>query len=180
MKGLSSRGWVSALAISIAILVAQALGGTASAAEMIDIAGATVVTRAGDLPKAEQIAARVFVEELEKRIGKRLTIATTWPKEGLVVAISSGVADPAAWGRAIPQREGCALSETQPEGYRVFTEGKSIIWVVGADPRGALFGVGRLLRTLDWRPGSAHVPAALDIASAPAYRIAERSHRRAR
>ena len=45
MKGPSSRRWVSALAISIAILVAQPLGGTASAAETIDIASATVETR---------------------------------------------------------------------------------------------------------------------------------------
>ena len=170
MKGLLSRGWAGVLAGSIGVALAQAIGGTACAAETLDVAGATVVTRAGDLPKAEQTAARMFVEELEKRVGKRLTIATTWPKEGLVVAITSGVADP-AWGHAIPQREGRALPEKQPEGYRVFTEGGKIIWVVGADPRGALFGVGRLLRTLDWRPGAAHVPAALDVASAPVYRI---------
>ncbi len=170
MKGLLSRGWVGVLASSIAVVLAQAIGETASATETLDVAGATVVTRAGDLPKAEQTAARMFVEELEKRVGKRLTIATTWPKEGLVVAITSGVADP-AWGHAIPRREGRALPEKQPEGYRVFAEGGKIIWVVGADPRGALFGVGRLLRTLDWRPGAAHVPAALDVASAPVYRI---------
>ena len=53
----------------------------ALAGQTIDLAGATVVTRAGNVPKAEQTAAQVLVEELEKRIGKRLPVATAWPKQ---------------------------------------------------------------------------------------------------
>jgi len=129
-----------------------------------------VVTRAGQLPKAEQAATQVLVEELEKRIGKRLQVSTSWPKDGLVVAVTSGPAD-AAWGHAVPRRESGETPETRPEGYRVLVEGGRIVWVVGADPRGALFGVGRLLRTMEWAHGTAKVSASLDVATAPAYAI---------
>ena len=117
------------------------------AGQMIDLAGATVVTRAGPLPKAEQTAAQVLVEELEKRIGKRLPVETAWPKEGLVVVVMAGPADE-AWGHAVPKRSGGDHPEARPEGYRVFVEGANTVWVVGADGRGTLFGVGRLLRTI--------------------------------
>lgn len=44
----------------------------------------------------------------------------------------------------------------------------AIVWIQGADSRGALFGVGQLLRSLNWGQGAASLPADLDIATAPA------------
>jgi len=51
-----------------------------------------------------------------------------------------------------------------------------VVWVNGADARGALFGVGQLLRTLRWTPGGSSssttgLPIPLDISSSPAYAI---------
>ena len=154
----------------LAVALALAGGGAVRAEQTLDLAGATVVTRSGQLPKAEQAATQVLVEELEKRIGKRLPVSTSWPSDGLVVAVTSGPADPVP-GHAVPKREGGERPETKPEGYRVVTEGGKVVWVVGADPRGALFGVGRLLRTMEWAHGSAKVPASLDVAAAPVYPI---------
>jgi hypothetical protein len=42
---------------------------------------------------------------------------------------------------------------------------------VGADPRGALFGVGRVLRSLECRHGSVQLSAPLNLTSAPVYPI---------
>ncbi len=42
-----------------------------------------------------------------------------------------------------------------------------VVWIQGADPRGVLFGVGALLRNLQWGQGEAKLPADLDIATAP-------------
>ncbi|MEZ5396931.1 MAG: glycoside hydrolase family 20 zincin-like fold domain-containing protein [Bryobacterales bacterium] len=39
-----------------------------------------------------------------------------------------------------------------PEGYRIRTTGRRVE-IAGTDKRGVLFGVGRLLRSLDWGPG---------------------------
>lgn len=143
-----------------------AVAGAASVEPTVDLVGATVVVRAGQLPKAEQAAAQVLVEELEKRTGKRLPVSTSWPKNGLVVAITSGQGD-AKWGHLVPQRERGDRPEMRAEGYRVVVEGGTTVWVVGADPRGALFGVGRLLRMIEWKRGVARVPALLDVAAAP-------------
>jgi hypothetical protein len=154
------------LVFGTVVILAFAVAGTALAEQTGDLAGATVVTRSGQLPKAEQTAALMLVEELEKRIGKRLPVSTVWPKEGLAIVVTAGGTDP-AWGHAVPKRE----VGDRPEGYRVFVEGGKTVWVVGADPRGALFGVGRLLRTLEWARDTARVSASLDVAMAPPYAI---------
>ena len=75
-----------------------------------------------------------------------------------------------AWGRTIPAREGTDLPEAKPEGYRLLAD-ENVVWVIGADARGALYGVGALLRNLIWAKGKAAVAATLDIATAPAYPI---------
>src|ERR1041384_5098403 len=89
-----------ALICALAAALARPISGSAQAGQTVELAGATVVTRGGQLPKAEQAATQVLVEELEKRIGKRLRVSTTWPKSGLVVAVTSGPAD-AAWGHPV-------------------------------------------------------------------------------
>ena len=60
------------------------------------------------------------------------------------------------------------------EGYRLCVrkgETNSGVYVLGNDMRGVLFGVGRLLRELHWGRGRVWAPDALDIATAPKYRL---------
>ena len=134
----------------------------AQAAEVLDLSAAVVLVRPGDLPDAEQSAATVLVEELERRTGIHLETATTWPAGKTVIAISSEAAVP-AWGRDLP-----ATRETRPEGYRLSVDAAAkTVWILGADARGTLFGVGALLRKLDWAQGAAALPAGLDLATAP-------------
>jgi hypothetical protein len=158
------------LIFCISAALSLAAGGATRVEQIVDLAGATVVIRAGQLPKAEQAATQVLVEELEKRTGKRLPVSTSWPKDGLVVVVTSGPAEE-AWGHAVPRQEDSETPERRPEGYRVVVEGGRVVWVLGADPRGALYGVGRLLRTMDWASGTAKISASLDVATVPAYAI---------
>src|SRR2546426_11801631 len=123
VKPKTSKAYRTALVcVSVAVL-ALAVGGAALARQAVDLAGATVVTRAGQLPKAEQTAAQVLVEELQKRIGKRLPVVTSWPREGLVVAVTAGPAD-AARGHPMPNRTGADRPQARPEGYPFIGEGK--------------------------------------------------------
>ena len=134
----------------------------------IDLHGATVVVRPGELPNAEKTAATVLVEEIAKRTGITLKTSTQWPATGAVIAITSAEEVP-GWGRAVPSR-----TASKPEGYRLFVDPQSnspIVWVIGADPRGALFGAGRLLRELEWSRGSLALARPLDLSTAPAYAI---------
>lgn len=147
---------------SLALLLCA--GGILSAG--VDLSQAVVVVRPGQLPNAERTAAAVLLEEVEKRTGIRLRTSTSWPQRQPVIAITSDTTAP-AWGRVAP-----AFAKNRPEGYRLYVDAASnVVWVIGADPRGTLFGVGALLRRLDWARGSLNLAAPLDVATAPAYPI---------
>ena len=124
-----------------------------SFAAVLDLSRAVVVTRAGPLANAENTAAIVLIEEIEKRTGTRLSRSTNQPVDRPAIAIASG----AAGGH-------------RPEGYRNFGEGKGrspIGRVIGARAVGALFGAGHLLRKLDWAQGKLSLASSIDIATAP-------------
>ena len=67
--------------------------------DQLDLSGAVIVTRSGELENAERVAAEVLVEEMEKRTGIRLATTTAWPENQTVIAIASTREAP-AWGRA--------------------------------------------------------------------------------
>jgi hypothetical protein len=160
--------------VCIGLLCAIAASSSGWAGEPVNLTDSVVVVRPGDLPNAERAAATVLIEEVEKRTGLRWTTSTTWPSGRTAIAITSETNVP-AWGRELPARSGQGLPESKPEGYRLVVDttnpAQTVVWIVGADPRGAFFGVGRLLQQLEWRKGQVELPAPLDIATAPAYPI---------
>ena len=145
-------------------------GTAASVPSALDLHQAIVVTRPGDLTKAEQTAATVLIEEVWKRTGVSLGRSTSWPAGKTVIAITSLTNVP-GWGRSIPQRPADSAPETKAEGYRLWVEDSKTLWIIGADARGTLFGVGQLLRRLDCAHGKLALPASLDLATSPAYPI---------
>src|ERR1700731_268599 len=104
----------------------------------IDLSQAVVVVRPGPLANAEKAAAVVLIDEIQRRSGIRLPESTSWPAGRTAIAITSENQVP-GWSRAIP-----ALGRAQAEGYRVYVEqpqgASPVVWVIGADPRGTLFG----------------------------------------
>jgi hypothetical protein len=133
----------------------------------VDLSRAVVVIRPGALPNAEKAAATVLVEELEKRSGIRLPVSTSWPRDKAVIAITAEANVP-QWNRPVP-----ALKAKRAEGYRLFLEETAppIVWLIGSDPRGALYAAGALLRRLDWSQGKLDFAGPVDIETAPAYPI---------
>jgi hypothetical protein len=151
------------------LLIAPRVSISAHADDGLDLTRATVVVRDA-APLVERTAATVLTEEVEKRTGVRWRTATSCPAEGWAVALLSGKgAD--LHGLAAPGTSG----DTRPEGYRIITDtsrpGRPVLWVVGADPRGSLFGVGRVLRNLACRRDSVRLVAPLNLSSAPDYPI---------
>lgn len=158
---------VCVLCVLLAVFVA-------GAEETLDLSSAVIVVRPGELPNAERTAAVMLTEEVESRTGIPLDVATKWPDSGVVIALSSQTEVP-DWDQAIPTREGDTLPERRADGYRLFVDkqasGSTVVWIVGADARGVLYGVGALLRNLNCTKGHAVLSASLDIATAPAYPI---------
>lgn len=130
---------------------------TALGVGRVDLAKATIVVRPGELPNAEKTAATMLAEEIATRTGIEWKISTTPPASGPAIVITS-----------IPSRSGGA--ESKPDGYRIRSDNGNVR-IEGGDARGALYGVGRLLRELDWSRGAVSLPAAIDIATAPVYPI---------
>ena len=159
-------GIVIALAGLPAVALQAGAAPSASAAPLDLRAASIVIPRRPATAAAERLAADVLREEIEKRTGFVWTTSDQWPAQGVAVAIAVGAAP--EWGPSMP-----AIA-MRPEAYRLVSgtrEGRPVIWIRGADTRGALFGVGRLLRTLSWGRGTATLDAAVDVETAPRYAI---------
>jgi hypothetical protein len=146
-------------------------------AAAVDLTRATVVTPPA-MSLQERTAVRVLVEEIAKRTNVRMPISVQWPADNVPVIAVGPLATAAGW--AGPAMRGAPPADRAPssEGYRVAVNGAGraapTVLVLGADARGVLFGVGRLLREARMARGSVRVPAALSIVSSPV--VALRGH----
>ncbi len=165
----------------------------------IDLTRATIVVREANIaPLAERTAAAVLMEETEKRSGVRWKIATKFPSEGWAIVVLSGK-DSIFWEVSIPGRartkkaEGYGIAteasgpntdisteafpylisagSKNPQALPFVRPNQPILWIYGADARGALFGVGRVLRNLAFSKGSVRLPAPFNLVSSPDYPI---------
>jgi hypothetical protein len=149
----------------------------ASGAPLVDLTRAVVVTPPA-MSLQERTAVRVLVEEIAKRTNLRLPVSAQWPAGSVPVIAVGPLASAAAWAGA--GLRGAPPPERAPgsEGYRLAVNGAGrdapTVLVLGADARGVLFGVGRLLREARMARGSLRVPAGLSVVSSPV--VALRGH----
>jgi len=145
-------------------------------AGQVDLAGSVVLVPK-DVSGPERQAARMLIEEVEKRTQIRWREVETWPAaaNGPVIALGtaaslSPVAGPHSQAVAQPR------DFTAAEGFRLrVLGGKSpAVLCIGNDARGVLFAAGRLLRELRMSSGKALVSEALDVQTAP--QVALRGH----
>ncbi|HEY2934197.1 MAG TPA: hypothetical protein VGK99_20850 [Acidobacteriota bacterium] len=138
-------------------------------AQTLDLTHAVVVTPPG-LKGPEEKSVSMLLEEVEKRTGVRWKRATTWPAGATpVVAINR----PSAFrelAAKYPKEFVLAKASSPKEGYTLrtgrFKTGPAAL-VLGNDPRGMLFGVGRLLRTLSMNRGKITIPNNLQLTTSP-------------
>jgi len=137
--------------VLIVALLAAATG-TVSAAEVrLDDA---VVASKGD---QFAVPAQVLVEEVARRTG------ITWK-----------IAPQNTTGATIEFRSAEGIAGFRPEEFEINTATAPAaprVIITAAGKRGALFGVGYLLRQLDFAKGSVALPAPLNITQAPKYAI---------
>src|SRR5579871_6223175 len=153
------------------LICAVAAARSSGADNGLDLTGATVVVRDPAVaPTVERTAAAVLTEEVQKRTGVQWHVGTNWPVQGWTVAILAGN-EGSLHGVPAPKE----AHSLKAEGYNLTTDlsrpGHPTLWIAGADPRGALFGVGRVLRNLACRTGSVHLLAPVNLTSAPVYAI---------
>jgi hypothetical protein len=154
------------LGISLLVLT-FALGLPASGASL-DFTNSVIVTPP-KLERLEQKAITVLREEIQKRTGVQLSTLTEWPKnQRSVIAVGqTGQMKILAGPYSDVLEDEQVLSK---EGFRLSIKENAIL-VTGNDPRGVLYGIGKLLRILRMKPGSISVPEDLDITTSPRYPI---------
>lgn len=162
-------GWYRGIgAINVQFLIFLALLAAGShAAEgpgpgMLDLSRAHIILPS-DAGVVEQNALDMLRDEVEARTGLRWSIGSELPEAG-----TAAIAIRAELRPQLPPPD-------SPEGYRLAAfhdaTGRPVVIALGADARGVLYAVGRLLREMRMTRGAVQVPADLDIASAPRYPI---------
>jgi len=153
------------LIIPCALLSATLLGNP------LDLKQAVVVSPPG-FSGPEAKAVLMLIDEVEKRTGIRWPSLNAWPAPNVpVVAVGPQAALNAFAGPYLePLR---ALGDFPgSEGYRLRVQASAtnaVVFVVGNDARGVLFGVGRLLRELQMEPGRLSISDDVRVQTAPKY-----------
>lgn len=140
------------------IVIAQTIN--LSTAKIISVSKAQYLTRT--------TAIRMLQEEVAHRTSINLVQTSDWGK-GTFIAMAT-INDLTINEVQVPKRTGQNLPELKQEGYRIFCDkkdGRDVIWIIGADERGILYGIGKLLRTVIMTRKKIFLENPLDIASSP-------------
>lgn len=137
-----------------------------AAADPLEYADATIVI-GPEATLPEQKAADMLADEIEKRAQVRLPIAREWQK-GKVIAVGTRESLAVLFRGRIDTVAGDLPTADEAYLVRVLEkETNAPVVVLGADKRGVLFGVGRLLREFRMTPRSVALLSPISIASAP-------------
>ncbi len=113
----------------------------------------------------------VLQEEIEKRSNIRLPIIQEWPL-GKDPVITVGLENQIGKLPENYQKMIAAMPTIDREGYKIIAmEESQTVMVMGHDARGVLYGVGKLLRKMEARPGRVSIPSNLKIATSPHHPI---------
>lgn len=139
-----------------------------------DLRKAAIMVSASVPSPMKETAAEVLTEEIQKRTGISLKTAATWPKAPAAVIALALASDRELSGIPAPAQRTSESPEFKQEGYRIHSEsssGRNIIWVIGADSRGLLFGAGWLLRNMTMSQGVLQLADDTDFSASPAFPI---------
>jgi len=142
---------------------------SAMATSVLDLSNASVVLAPGMIGP-EQKAVQMLIEEARKRSRISWPVGERLP-ESRHPQIYIGQRE--ALRSAYPDL-GADLGDSNPrkaEGYRIVTTASGNVVVAGNDPRGVLYGAGRLLRLMEYARDRVTVAAGLAIETAPVYAL---------
>jgi len=139
-------------------------------AQKIDIGDASIIVS----PNIKSPVRKTLVDILKEEAGNRTSLewqqARKWNGESSAIIAIALSGDKKLYGKPVPQRSENNHPEYNPEGYRVLTEvkpGQNIIWIIGADARATVFGVGHLLRNAIMLDKQAYLKEPVDVATSP-------------
>lgn len=163
------------LSLKIFTLAAVIFGFTScsnSVRKKLDLSQAVILISPKIKAPLNESARAILIEEIGKRTNLQLKTGENWDGKTIIACVLSE--DDKLYGEAVLKRKGDTLPETKKEGFRLVhtnTNGKDVLWIIGADPRGVLYGIGKLLRIAEMADNSISIPSATDISSSPEYAV---------
>ena len=147
---------------------------SALSAQTIDLSNASVLASPSLQSPMKETYVGMLIDEVTRRTGIKLQAIDHWStgKKAIIALALSG--DEKLAGVVVPNREEVKNPENKNEGFHLFSakeKGQNVVWVIGHDARGVLFGIGQLLRTVDMHKGNIFLPQGIDVATSPAYPI---------
>lgn len=142
-------------------------------AKTIDLSNAEIVISSDIKPQVRSTSLKILSEEINIRTSIVLDKISNWSSDNVKIALALSSTEK-LFGKTVPKRSGKALPEQKPEGFRVYldTQNDSIIlWIIGADSRGVLFGIGEFLRNAEMKANNISLSNPFDFASSPVYSI---------
>ncbi len=140
--------------------------------DRLDFSKAEILVSSTIKSPVKKSAVDILKEEIGKRTNLQLNTGNDWnSKTVIALALFS---DKNLDQVDLPSVDDKNFTEIKAEGFRLVHEkkdGKNIIWIIGADARGVLYGIGKLLRLAEMREGSISIPKEIDIVSSPEYPI---------
>lgn len=139
--------------------------------DALDLTNASILISPSIATSFQETAETILVEEVAKRTELKLEGTDTWDsKTTIALAI---VDEDNLYGEITPSRND-EHPEHKKEGYRLVHEnknGKEILWIIAADTRGLLYGIGKFLRTANMEKGELSVATTIDISESPEYEL---------
>ena len=132
--------------------------------------GVTVVTSGAALTNGERSAVKILTEEVQKRTGLNWQVSSTCPAAGDVIILKREGTNI----KGAPAFPGQPELSRTPESFRIVSSGqagRAVVLIEGRDGRGVMFGVGKLLRMLQYNKGSVSLKSGLALAESPAKEI---------
>ena len=145
-----------------------------SAAQSVQLKNAVIITSPSVSDPMRETVSQVLSEEIAKRTGITLKNNSNWPKKAVPVIALLLASDAQLMGTAVPARQDKNGAEYKKEGFRIMsgvTANGPVVWIIGADDRGVLFGAGWLLRNLDMARNKLQLNEEINFATSPAYPI---------
>ena len=139
--------------------------------QYLDLTNITLLIDPSIKTSFQETAETILTEEIGKRAETNIQKGNDWSANMTVALAIAGETE--LYGNLVPNRSN-AYPETKKEGYRLVHEienGKNVLWVIGADTRGILYGIGKLLRTAITSEGHIKILSGTDISESPEYAI---------
>ena len=138
----------------------------------LNLSSAAILLSPNIKSPVRESAGEILTEEIARRTSLQLKSSDSWSHETVIACALSGDKD--LYGEALPNHAVSDLPEFKKEGYRLYHEvrnSKNILWIIGADTRGILYGVGKLLATSVMSDSQILLTANIDVASSPEFSL---------